>query len=1080
MVDPMDRRRFLRLGTSSLLLGPSAASVASVLASTNRPPIPPATDPTAALYRRLIPARKDLPIGWIRSLVERDAPDDAPIATSDKDALARIGMTVGGIGCGSVYLSGDGRLYVWDIFHQPHEGIVAQQASIPGKLKNLGGAGAKARERDGANYLVPPTPDRFPNPFRQGFELECDGITRSLDARGWQSVAFRGDWPVGRVTYADPSSPVSVKLTAWTPFIPLEADDSSWPLTVMEYEVTHHGPAKARVTLRGILENPVLCHTRKSGAADVSSRLTRNATATLLVHEPGSTRNTRRGEPPARKDILFSDFEQESYQPWTTEGTAFGQGPARRADFPAYQGDPELTGKSAVNSHASAPGGDLGAKDDAVGTLISPPFVIERRFITLRIGGGNRPGETGVELVIDDKVVATLTGPSANRMQQAVIDTRPHAGKTARLRIIDRARGPWGNTGIDHVVFTDVPPPPEPGIEQVGDHGTMVLACLDPKAVACGDEETPEGLLTCFDLDPGTSHRVTFLLAWHFPNLPPLPGLGRKRPAFAARFKDAAEVASRAIERLDPLRAKTMEWTDTWYDSSLPRWLMDRSLLTANTLQTTTCQVFDDGRFWAWEGIGCCPGTCGHVWHYAQSVARLFPALERSLREKVDLALAMNPDGGIRFRAEANQQVAIDAQTTVILRTWREHLHSQDTSFLHRVWPAVKRATEWLIRFDADGRGGLDGLLDGEQHNTLDAEWYGKVHCLCSLYLAALRAAQQMALESGDSAFAKKCAQVHAMGAEQIKNLFNGEFFVQQEDPNHRNAIGVGTGCYIDQVIGQWWAHQTGLGRIQDESHTRSALHALWHRNFVPRIGTFRDTFRTGRFYALGDEAGLVMCTWPNGGLREDFMRHWQYGYFNECMSGFEHQVAAHMVQEGRPVSDFTAELGAAIENPADPRSLTLRGLAVARAVHDRYSPTRRNPYNEIECSDHYARAAASFSLFTAACGFHHHGPKGELGFAPRIRPEHFHAPFLSAEGWGVFRQQITDRGLTASIQLRHGRLRLAALHLEATATFTRVTARLDGKPAPATATAEGLKTRIVFEPPIVINDGSILELGVA
>jgi hypothetical protein len=54
-------------------------------------------------------------------------------------------------------------------------------------------------------------------------------------------------------------------------------------------------------------------------------------------------------------------------------------------------------------------------------------------------------------------------------------------------------------------------------------------------------------------------------------------------------------------------------------------WLLDRAILTTNTLQTTNCHVLDDGRFWAWEGIGCCPGTCAHVWHYAQGVARLFP-----------------------------------------------------------------------------------------------------------------------------------------------------------------------------------------------------------------------------------------------------------------------------------------------------------------------------------------------------------------------------------------------------------------------------------------------------------------------
>jgi non-lysosomal glucosylceramidase len=46
------------------------------------------------------------------------------------------------------------------------------------------------------------------------------------------------------------------------------------------------------------------------------------------------------------------------------------------------------------------------------------------------------------------------------------------------------------------------------------------------------------------------------------------------------------------------------------------------------------------------------------------------------------------------------------------------------------------------------------------------------------------------------------------------------------------------------------------------------------------------------------------MCTWPQGGLRDDFTKHWQYAYFNECMTGFEWQAAAHMVQEGVPIRD--------------------------------------------------------------------------------------------------------------------------------------------------------------------------------
>ncbi|VGO13156.1 hypothetical protein PDESU_01710 [Pontiella desulfatans] len=86
---------------------------------------------------------------------------------------------------------------------------------------------------------------------------------------------------------------------------------------------------------------------------------------------------------------------------------------------------------------------------------------------------------------------------------------------------------------------------------------------------------------------------------------------------------------------------------------------------------------------------------------------------------------------------------------------------------------------------------------------------------------------------------------------------------------------------------------------------------------------------------------------------------------------------------------------------------LVMQGLAVTRAIHDRYRPEERNPYNEIECSDHYARAMSSYAVFLAACGFEYDGPAGVMGFGPVIQPENFRAPFTAAEGWGTFSQRI-------------------------------------------------------------------------
>jgi hypothetical protein len=391
-------------------------------------------------------------------------------------------------------------------------------------------------------------------------------------------------------------------------------------------------------------------------------------------------------------------------------------------------------------------------------------------------------------------------------------------------------------------------------------------------------------------------------------------------------------------------------------------------------------------------------------------MARLFPPLERSLREMVDFGAGFEPaTGRIRFRAEYNNHWAVDGQAGCILRTYREHQISRDEAFLRRVWPRVKPALEFLINRD----GNADGVIEGAQHNTLDADWQGQISWLSGLYLAALRAGEEMAREMGDSSFAAQCRSIFEVGRKRVdETLFNGEYYIQLPDQQQPNTVGAYGGCLIDQVFGQSWAWQVGLGRIHEEAQTKSALRSLWRYNFAPDVGPYRAVHKAGRWYAMPGEGGLLMLTFPKG-RPVDFAQNehvWTAGYFNECMTGFEYQVAGHMLAEG----------------------MLTEGLAVARAIHDRYHPRRRNPWNEIECSDHYARAMASYGVFLAVCGYEYHGPKGRLGFAPRLAPDNFRAAFTAAEGWGTFAQQREGATQRDLLQVKWGRLRLRTLSFAA------------------------------------------------
>jgi len=1013
-------------------------------------------------FEKLVPADKKLRPEWVRSLTERG--ERTVYRGTD---LEKIGMPIGGICAGQVYLGGDGRLWHWDIFNQ-HAGTGAE------------------------HYAKPVAPS---SPLEQGFAIRVKTkgrtLVRGLDSADWPDVYFIGEYPIGYVGYRDSNLPVSVNLEAYSPFIPLNTEDSSLPTTVMEFTVRNDGTESVEVELAGWLENAVCLNSGQTREGYRRNQLVRNANVLFLEC---SAEAPPAREPSARPDVVLEDFEHETYGNWSVTGTAFGSGPVEISKVPDYQGDLGGRGRRAVNSHASAPANTVEGRDAATGTLTSPPFKIERDYITFLIGGGAHKGRTCMNLVVEDRTVLSATGRNNNHMQPMTWDVRRWAGRGARLEIVDRETGGWGNIGVDDIVFSDHPREPVVALGLEPDFGTLGLALIGPGRDDFGSASLPDtteppevfseavsshdpvkkpfgrklvgSLGRKLKLGPSGFEKVTFVLAWHMPNLK----MERLPPGrhYARRFDSAGAVAGYLAENLPRLSNQTRSWHDTWYDSTLPYWFLDRAFLNTSILATSTCYRFGDGRFYAWEGVGCCEGTCGHVWQYAHAPARLFPELERDTREKVDFGLAMQSDGAIHFRGEFNDFPAIDAQAGAILRALREHQTSTDNAFLERIWPRIKSAMEWLIAKDGNG----DGLIESNQHNTLDTDWYGPVAWLSGLYLAALLAARTMAVEVGDETFASRCAAILQVGQKRIvDDLFDQEYFVNKPDPNHLNAINSGSGCEIDQVFGQSWAFQVGLPRVLPEAETVSALKSLWRYNFTPDVGPYREAYKPGRWYAMPGEAGLLMCTFPRADW--DYAQakgqgpEWAAGYFNECMNGFEYQVAGHMIWEG----------------------LLTEGLAVTRAVHDRYHPSRRNPWNEIECGDHYARSMASYGVFLAACGFEYHGPNCHLGFAPRLTRQQsspltnlFKCAFTTARGWGTFEQGVEGGTQRAAVLIRWGslRVRTLALKLAEGVRAESVQVKLEGKLIPSEYSVAGDRVRIALREDAEVSVDRKLEVRIA
>lgn len=339
------------------------------------------------------------------------------------------------------------------------------------------------------------------------------------------------------------------------------------------------------------------------------------------------------------------------------------------------------------------------------------------------------------------------------------------------------------------------------------------------------------------------------------------------------------------------------------------------------------------------------------------------------------------------------------------MRFYREHQMSADSIFLQANWPKIKKATQFMLDQDKNG----DGMTDTPMENTLDAIWQGEIAWIVGLCIAAARAGQAMAEEMNDTTFAQTCQTYVAKGRKNMEQeLFNGEYFIHRPDKEEgRKNLGSYNTCHIDQVYGQSWAFQVGLPRVLSKDKAVAALKALWKYNFTTDVGPYIKTHVGGRPYALPGEGGMIMNTNPHNEPKP-FGENvtWQLGYFHECMSGFEHQVAAHYMAEG----------------------MIAESLILTRSIHDRYNAAKRNPFNEIECSDHYARAMASYGTFINACGFEYHGPKGYIKFSPAWNTEDFKAAFTSAKGWGSYTQRKTGTKQVHTIHLKYGGLQLQEL----------------------------------------------------
>lgn len=522
------------------------------------------------------------------------------------------------------------------------------------------------------------------------------------------------------------------------------------------------------------------------------------------------------------------------------------------------------------------------------------------------------------------------------------------------------------------------------------------------------------------ELRPGETRKIRFVLTWNFPNIynhwneEPVNRTVWKN-YYATIFEDSLASADYVLRNWERLLGDTLLFRKALSSSTLPPVILEAVEANLSVLKSPTCLRLTDGAFYGFEGciedVGCCEGSCTHVWNYAYALPFLFPSLERSMRS-LDFRYNNRNDGNMAFRlmlplgrpAEMFR-ACVDGQMGGVIKAYRDWKLSGDNDWLASHWSAIKQSIEFAwSEHNPDGwDANKDGVLEGRQHHTLDMELFGPSAWLNGFYLAALKAGAEMAEYFGEEAKAKEYLDLFQQGKAWVdQHLFNGSYYMQQIDLRERTLLDkfdsgqslfqesataaywndevgeikyqIGEGCGIDQVVAQWHANLCGLGEIFDGGQTKSALKSLFHHNFK----SMRDIANPWRLFSLNDEAGLVICTWPDEKKRPVV----PLTYSTETMTGFEYQAASHMIQVG----------------------LIDEGIAIVASIRHRYDGEKRNPWNEMECGSNYARAMASYSLLLSYSGFQYDLRLNRIGFHPvQIDNGEFRTFWSVDSGWGDF-----------------------------------------------------------------------------
>jgi len=425
-----------------------------------------------------------------------------------------------------------------------------------------------------------------------------------------------------------------------------------------------------------------------------------------------------------------------------------------------------------------------------------------------------------------------------------------------------------------------------------------------------------------FSLQPKEAKAVPVYFAWNFPNC-------HEGHSYENKFSQTEEVIKFSHANCRFLSKKSLSWQEEILDCALPVWLKDGLINNLYPFFSSTLWTKND-KFALVEAPQACflSGTLDVRFYSSIATLLFFPRLE--IKELLLFAKSQRENGYIphdfghkRIDLPSNGTTALlwkDLNPKFILMAYRDFLSIQDRAFLDEIYPATKKALEWIMRTDNNG----DFLPDNEgQDQTFDLwPFYGASSYVSSIFLASLLAMEKMAGLMQDEKTKNLSREWFEKGSDNFqKKLWNGKYFNCYQDKD-KNAS-----CLLAQLTGQWYAHMLNLGYIVDKNKVKKAIESIFKLN--------------GKSSKLGAINGIL----PNGKIDKTC---WQS---KNIWPGINYAFCSLAIYEG-----FTKE-----------------ALELAQKVHSNFTENILNPWNQPDMfdsktgkplfGDHYMRNMAIWAI---------------------------------------------------------------------------------------------------------------------